>query len=123
MQMTWLLLTESVQGFQNALDSLYSYCKIWRVEVNTDKTKVMIIPDHKFKENAVFFCNSQVIEKADHFQYRVIFNSKGHFFQAKKHLYAQASKAMHSLFKNIRSNELPIDLSLQLLDSLVTLLL
>ena len=67
MQMTWLRLAESVQGFQNALDSLYSYCKIWRLEVNTDKTKMMIIPDHKFKENAVFSCNSQVIEKAGHF--------------------------------------------------------
>ena len=37
-----------------------------------------------------------------------------------KHLYTQASKATHSLHKNIRSNYLPVDLSLQLFDSLFT---
>ena len=36
-----VLLAESAQGLQNALDSLYSYCKIWRIEVNTDKTNVI----------------------------------------------------------------------------------
>ena len=44
-----ILLAESAQGLQNALDSLYSYCKMWRPEVNTDKTKVMIISNRKFK--------------------------------------------------------------------------
>ena len=115
-----VLLAESAQGLPNALDSLFSYCKIWRLEVNTDKTKVIVISYHKFKENKVFSCNNQVIGKVHHFQYLgVIFNSKGNFFQAKKHLYTQASKAMHSLLKNIRSNDLPVNLSLQRFDSLV----
>ena len=56
-------LTESAQGLQNALGSLYSYCKIWRPEFNTDKTKVMIISDRKFKENAVFSNNNQVLKE------------------------------------------------------------
>ena len=79
-----VLLAESAQGLQNALDSLFSYCKIWILEVNTDNTKVMIISNRKFRENAVFSYNNQVIEKVDYFQYfGVIFNSKGNFFQAK----------------------------------------
>ena len=58
-----------------------------------------------------------MIEKVNQFQYLdVVFNSRGNFFQAKKHLHAQASKAMHSLLKNIRSNSLPVDLSLQPFD-------
>ena len=62
-----VFLAESAQGLQNAFDSLYNYCKIWRLEVNTDKIKVMIISNRKFKENAVFSYNNQVIEKVDHF--------------------------------------------------------
>ena len=79
-----VLLAESAQGLQNALHSLYSYCKIWRLEVNTDKTKVMIISNRKFKENAVFSYNNQVIEKVDHFQcLGVIFNLKEVSFRLK----------------------------------------
>ena len=115
-----VLLADSAQGLQKALDGLSTYCKLWQLEVNTDKTKVMVISKRKTKVNTIFRYNNQVIEKVDQFQYLgVVFNSRGNFFQAKKHLHTQASKAMHSLLKNIRSNSLPVDLSLQLFDSLV----
>ena len=115
-----VLLADSAQGLQKAFDGLSTYCKLWQLEVNTDKTKVMVISKRKTKVNTIFRYNNQVIEKVDQFQYLgVVFNSRGNFFQAKKHLHTQASKAMHSLVKNIRSNSLPVVLSLQLFHSLV----
>ena len=80
----------------------------------------MVKSKRKTKVNTAFRYNNQVIEKVDQFQYLgVVFKSPGNFFQVKKHLHAQASKAMHSLFKSIRSNSFSVYLSLQLFDSLV----
>ena len=97
-----VLSANSAQGLQKAFDCLSTYCKLWQLEVNTEKTKVMVISKRKTKVNTltVFRYNNQVIEKVDQFQYLgVIFNSRDNFFQAKKHLHAQASKAMHSLLQ------------------------
>ena len=37
-----LLCPESLDGMQSMLDELSTYCKIWKLEVNTSKTKVVI---------------------------------------------------------------------------------
>ena len=93
------LPADSAQGLQKAFDGLSTYCKLWQLEVNTDKTKVMVISKRKTKVNTIFRYNNQVIEKVDQFQYLgVVFNSRGNFFQAKKHLHTQSSKRLGILF-------------------------
>ena len=37
-----VLLSESAQGLQSALDSLYRYCTRWKLTLNVKKTKIMI---------------------------------------------------------------------------------
>ena len=37
-----LLFSESLDGIQSMLDEFSTYCKIWKLEVNTSKTKVVI---------------------------------------------------------------------------------
>jgi len=37
-----VLVSESKDGLQNSLNSLYSYCQKWNLTVNIEKTKVMI---------------------------------------------------------------------------------
>ena len=83
-----VLLADSAQGMQKAFDGLNTYCKLWQLEVNTDKTKVMEISKHKTKMNSVFRYNNQLIEKVDQFQYLgIVFNSRGNFSPAKKHMH------------------------------------
>ena len=36
------ILSESKDGLQKALDIFESYCEIWKLQVNVNKTKVMI---------------------------------------------------------------------------------
>ena len=36
------LLSESAQGLQSALDSLYKYCTRWKLPLNVKETKIMI---------------------------------------------------------------------------------
>ena len=37
-----VLMSVSKEGLQKCLDDLHSYCKKWKLKVNTDKTKVLI---------------------------------------------------------------------------------
>ena len=37
-----LLFSESLDGMQSMLDKFSNYCKMWKLEVNTSKTKVVI---------------------------------------------------------------------------------
>ena len=37
-----VILSESKDGLQKALDIFESYCEIWKLQVNVNKTKVMI---------------------------------------------------------------------------------
>ena len=56
----------------------------------------------------------------EHFKYLgVVFNYNGSFVKHKKHLYDQAQKAMFALLKRNRELDLPIDIQLELFDSLV----
>ena len=36
-----VLLAESAEGLQNALNAFHTYCKQWKLNVNVEKTKVL----------------------------------------------------------------------------------
>ena len=38
-----VLLSESKEGLQSCLDSMQMYCDSWKLEINVDKTKVIIL--------------------------------------------------------------------------------
>ena len=44
-----IILSESKDGLQNALDIFESYCEIWKLQVNVNKTKVMTFCKKKLK--------------------------------------------------------------------------
>ena len=44
-----LLFSESLDGMQSLLDELSNYCKIWKLEVNTSKTKCVIFSKRKYR--------------------------------------------------------------------------
>ena len=58
-----ILMSESRHGLQKALDALSVYCQMWKLEVNVDKTKVMIF--HKKKRREVLSFNGNVLEIVD----------------------------------------------------------
>jgi flagellin-specific chaperone FliS len=37
-----VLLSESKGGLQNSLDELYRYCSNWKLQVNSDKSKIIV---------------------------------------------------------------------------------
>lgn len=38
-----VLISENKEGFQNCLDTLYDYCTLWNLQVNDDKSKIIVL--------------------------------------------------------------------------------
>ena len=105
--------------FQNNLNAFYEYSNIWRLDINYDKTKILIFGtrnddrfDFKMGENKIQICKE--------FKYLgTVFTKSRNFNKAKKHNYDQAKKAMHLLYKRIRNLNLPVDLQLLLFGQMI----
>ena len=49
-----VLMAKSSADLQNQLNSFQNYCSIWKLKVNTDKSKVMIFSRGKLLRNLNF---------------------------------------------------------------------
>ena len=50
-----VILSENKDGLQKALDIFESYCEIWKLQVNVNKTKVMIFCEKTVSTQFWFF--------------------------------------------------------------------
>ena len=115
-----VILADSAQSMQNALDIFQLYCEAWKLEINVTKTKIMVFNKRKAQHNFEFFIQGNRIEVVDSYSYLgLIFKYNGNFSEAKKKLVNQAQKSLFSIYKNIRNQAIPIDLQLKLFDSMV----
>ena len=106
-------------SFQKNLDIFYEYAKMWKLDINYDKTKILVFGtrnDDRFH----FKIGNNEISICKEFKYLgVVFTKSRSFNKTKKHNYDQAKKAMHLLYKRIRKLNLPLDLQLQLFEHTV----
>ena len=115
-----VILAESEEQLQAALNSMYLYRQTWKLEVNPAKTKVVIFAKRKVKEKPVFTYNGEQIVVVDDFVYLgVTFTHNVSFTKHKNHLLEQGRKAMFSVFKKTKKLNLPIDMQLQMFDCMV----
>ena len=108
-----VILAESHIELLSALNTMYLYCKTWKLEVNASKTKIAIFRKRSCKDivNPVFTFNGEVIDIEDDFTYLgIVFMSNGSFCKNKSKLVNQGRKALYSILKKSRKLNLPIDL-------------
>ena len=106
----------SEENFQHNLNIFYEYSKIWKLDINFDKTKILIFGTRN-GEKYEFRLGENIISICEEFKYLgVIFTKSRSFYKVRKHNVDQARKALHVLYKRIRNLNLPIDLQLQLFD-------
>jgi hypothetical protein len=75
---TFVILSESKDGLQKALDIFESYCEIWKLQVNVNK--VMIFCKKKFRHNFGFSLQGQFLEIVAIYSYLgAIFKYNGTF--------------------------------------------
>lgn len=115
-----VILAESKAELQAALNSMYLYCKTWKLEINATKTKVVVFRKRKSPDKPVFTLNGEVLNIVDDFAYLgIIFMYNGSFKNNQNKLLEQGRKAMYSMLRKCRSLGLPIDLQLQMFDTMV----
>ena len=114
-----IIVSDSPNDFQTCLNAFNEYCNLWHLNVNLNKTKIVVFGARN-TNHFHFRLGNNDIEFTDKYNYLgVTFSSSGSFLNARKHVVEQAKKAMYSLFYKIRNADLPIDLSLKLFDHTV----
>ena len=115
-----IILAETATELQNSLYGLASYCSKWSLQVNIDKTKIVIFSRGKVKKIPKFFLGTEEIKVCDDYIYLGIkFNYNGLFTKAIEKQIDQARKAMFIVLEKARKLQLPIDIILELFDKCV----
>ena len=115
-----VVLAESEEGMQNALNIFQLYCKQWKLEVNVNKSKIIIFSKRKSRSNFEFKLQHETIEVVDSFSYLgIFFKYNGCFSESRKKLVNQAHTSLFSIYKSIRNQNIPIDLQLKIFDAMV----
>ena len=115
-----VLFSESKEGLQYQLDCFLQYCKDWKLEVNIDKTKIMIFTKGSIPQNHSFYYDGKQLEIVKKFKYLGIFLSQSaSFMKTKKYVSNRALKAMYAVLKKGRCLNLSITDQLHLFDKIV----
>ena len=116
-----LIISETEKGLQNCISILEQYCSRWKLEVNLDKTKVIIFNSRKkILINDIQYKNSS-IEQVFNYQYLgVNISYTGNLKQASLDLSAKATKALFSMNSKIKEySTMNIETLLKLFDSII----
>ena len=115
-----VIFSDDENDLQIALDNFTSYCDQWKLKINVDKTKIMIISKGNARRNINFKIGQSTIQHVNEYKYLGIFLSKsGSFLNAKKHIAEQANKAMFCLLRKIKRLSLPYDIQIELFDKTI----
>ena len=98
-----VIIAESAEDLQKSLTAYALYCETWKLLVNGSKTKIVIFSRGRL-QNFNFVLNDESIEIVKEFKYLgILFSRSGSFSAAKKHIAAQATRAMFCLLRKARS--------------------
>ncbi|XP_053379986.1 uncharacterized protein LOC128548636 [Mercenaria mercenaria] len=114
-----VIVSETRNDLQQALNLYEQYCEMWKLTLNTSKTKILIFSRGRRSQHNFHFKND-ILEVVDEYKYLgVLFSRSGSFFKAKKHIAKQGTKAMYCLLKKAKALCLPIDMQIELFSKTV----
>ena len=115
-----VLFANSKDNLQRCLDGLKDYCDKWKLQINADKTKIVIFSKQKDRAENTFVIGAEEVEVVEEFKYLgVTFKFNGHFNNNFEDLKVKGNRAMRSVVKKARRDKLPIDLQFDLFDKMV----
>ena len=115
-----ILLSESKDGLQCALNKLYEYSQKWRLKINSEKSKVMVFCKSGRLCKDIFNIGPEPLEIVKEYIYLGInFNCNGSFNQAIKTLDNKARKAMFKVRSTLFKTNVSPKTALHIYDSLV----
>lgn len=97
-----LILSESHQGLQYAINQLKGYCTTWKLNLNVKKTKVIVFSCRKYVSHPSFMFGDEEINMVDRYSYLgIMFTSDGKMREAVSTLHSKAMKGMFSLWSSL----------------------
>ena len=115
-----IVLAESENDLQEALNVVHKYCKDWSLNVNIQKTKIVVFSRGKIRNKPIITFNNQQIEVVDDYTYLgTVLNYNNRFSKARQKQISQAQKALFSLRSKSLQLSLPVDIELELFETLV----
>ena len=113
-------MADSSADLQNQLNSFQDYCSIWKLKVNTDKSKVMVFSRGKLPRNLNFSLNGEKLEIVNGLNYLGIELSRtGNFKRGKQSIAGKATVAFYDVIKMGRKHGLSVKIQLDLFDKMV----
>ena len=64
-----IVLAETTEDLQIALNNVFNYCKKWYLTVNTSKTKVLIFSRGKIRSHPDFLFGDKVLDVVQDYNY------------------------------------------------------
>jgi len=112
-----ILLAESKEELQLAINAMKVYCDEYKLNINTNKTKVMVFSRGKIRIKPVIYFGEYALEVVfDYVYLGVTMCYNGTFTKAIKRLYDIANRAMFALIKKGRRLCLNTDIMLKLFE-------
>jgi hypothetical protein len=109
-----VIVAESAEDLQNALNVYRDYCDLWKLTVNISKTKVLVFSKGR-QRNYQFVYKNDKLDVVNEYKYLgILFSRSGSFYNAKREIAQQATKAMYSLLKKARALCIPVDMQIDL---------
>ena len=92
-----MIISNNALGLQNALHRLNAYTNQWALEINIQKTKIIVFKTGSKDENVKFYIGENEIEIVNSFTYLgILITANGKFSAAMNDL---KTKAMRAAFK------------------------
>ena len=115
-----VILAETADDLQMALNALHEYCSKWDLKVNILKTNIIIFSRGRVKKYPEFKIGNDTVTVVDDYIYLgVTFNYNGLFIKAMTKQVTQARKAMFAILQKSRQLYLPIDIVCELYERCV----
>ena len=115
------IISQTKEGLQHCLNQLNGYCEIWKLNINTDKTKIIVFnKTGKINNDETFIINNKEIEVVKEMKYLgIVFNNNGSFKSAIANLKGKAIKALFKLFKSFSNTTPDIKTAKHLFDAMI----
>ena len=108
-----VIISRSSQGLQNSLTKLNTYCSKWHLEVNTSKSKIMIMSKSGKKHRETFMYGGGALENVTEYTYLGIPLTNSCNFTRTKHVLKNKGTKVINKLKSLISNS-PIKRSITL---------
>ena len=118
-----IVMAENPKDLQEALNAVSSYCELWKLKINVNKTKIIRFAkrkSHNPNNQYNFWLNGEKVELVDDYVYlgtTVSYNGK--YKKAIEKQVTHAKRALFGLKSKKKRYDLPLDIMMELFDKMI----